>query len=110
MIRNLSFTLLYTPLAGEHCLSSYGFFLIDDGWDEKTLIDLKHKTGARLLLGLQTSDKGIDEFDVIDGIIICQPAEVEQVIGVFKSVLERRTVIDTPVFYSLEIIDKPKYC
>ncbi|SNT69643.1 leucine-rich repeat domain-containing protein [Psychrobacter sp. LV10R520-6] len=184
----LPWTALYTPLAGDYRLSNYGFFLVDDGWDEKALIDLKYKTGVSLLFGLQTSDKSIDEFDVIDGIIICQPAEVEQVIGVFKSVLERtglvgisiddfemgclsgkyarfiqanamgefdsdraieqiisqipkglsinsmmfevksncsislkkfevivtaiesRAVVDAPVFYGTEIIDKPKYC
>ncbi|WP_201555536.1 leucine-rich repeat domain-containing protein [Psychrobacter sp. 72-O-c] len=185
---NIPSTALYTPLAGDYCLSYYGFFLVDDGWDKKALIDLKHKTGVSLLFGLQTSDKSIDEFNVIDGIIICQPAEAEQVVGVFKSVLERtglvgisiddfemgclsgkyahfiqasamgefdsdraielimsqipkglsinsmmlgiesnrhisleefevivtaiesRAVVDAPVFYGTEIIDKPKYC
>jgi Leucine-rich repeat (LRR) protein len=89
----LPWTALYTPLAGDYSLSNYGFFLVDDGWDEKALIDLKHKTGVSLLFGLQTTDKGIDELGVIDGIIICQPAEVEQVIGVFKSVLERTGLV-----------------
>jgi Leucine-rich repeat (LRR) protein len=89
----LPWTVLYKPLAGDYRLSNYGFFLVDDGWDEKALIDLKHKTGASLLFGLQTSDKSIDEFDIIDGIIICQPTEVKQVIGVFKSVLERTGLV-----------------
>ncbi len=187
-LSSLPWTTLYKPLAGDYRLSHYGFFLIDDGWDKKALIDLKHQAGVRLLFGLQTSDKGIDELDVIDGIIICHPDEVEQVIGMFEFIVQRtglvgisidefetgclsgkyahfiqalaigefdsdraiehimsqipkglsinsmmlgiesnrhisleefevivtaiesRAVVDAPVFYGTEIIDKPKYC
>lgn len=83
-------TKLYTPLTDDYCLSEVGFFIIDDNWSEKSLIDLKHKTGLGILFGLQTTDKRIDKFEVIDGIIICESDEVQQVITVFESVLSRR--------------------
>ncbi|WP_201555537.1 hypothetical protein [Psychrobacter sp. 72-O-c] len=72
----MPFTTLYTPLAGEYCLSEFGFFIIEDEWDEESLIDLKYKTGIDFLFGLQTTDKCIDKLDVIDGVIICKLDEV----------------------------------
>ena len=75
---------LYLPLAKEYCLSEFAFFLIDDDWEEQSLIDLKDTAGASFLFGLQTTSKRIDKFDVIDGTIICQPDEVPQVMNVFE--------------------------
>ena len=81
---SLPITNLYLPLAKEYCLSEFAFFLIDDDWEEQSLIDLKDTAGASLLFGLQTTSKRIDKFDVIDGTIICQPDEVPQVMNVFE--------------------------
>lgn len=81
---SLPITNLYLPLAKEYCLSEFAFFLIDDDWEEQSLIDLKDTAGASLLFGLQTTSKRIDKFDVIDGTIICQPDEVPQVMSVFE--------------------------
>lgn len=75
---------LYLPLAKEYCLSEFAFFLIDDDWDEQSLIDLKHTTGASFLFGLKTTSKRMDKLDVIDGIIVCQPDEAPQVMNVFE--------------------------
>lgn len=65
-------------------MSEFAFFLIDDDWEEQTLIDLKNTAGASFLFGLQTTSKRIDKLDVIDGIIVCQPDEVKQVMNVFE--------------------------
>ena len=81
---SLPITNLYLPLAKEYCLSEFAFFLIDDDWEEQSLIDLKDTAGASFLFGLQTTSKRIDKFDVIDGTIICQPDEVKQVINLFE--------------------------
>lgn len=81
---SIPITNLYLPLTKEYCLSEFAFFLIDDGWEEQSLIDLKHTTGASFLFGLKTTSKRIDKFDVIDGIIVCQPDEVLQVMNVFE--------------------------
>lgn len=85
-IKNIAFIKLYTPQMSEYDLSRYGFFLISDNWDEKSLIDLRFKTAPEFLLGLQTTEKTIKQFDVVDGIIICQPDEVQQVMKMFKGV------------------------
>lgn len=69
---------LYKPFVDEYRLLLIGFFY----WgycDEKALIDLKNKTEVQLLLGLQTTDKNIVKLDMMDGIIICQPTEVQDV-------------------------------
>lgn len=81
---SLPITNLYLPLAKEYCLSEFAFFLIDDDWDEQSLIDLKNTAGASFLFGLQTTRKRIDKLDVIDGIIVCQPDEVKQVMNLFE--------------------------
>lgn len=86
-IKNIAFTKLYTPQMSEYDLSRYGFFLISDNWDEKALIDLRFKTAPEFLLGLQTTEKTIKQFDVVDGIIICQPNEVQQVMNMFETTL-----------------------
>ncbi|MBF2719686.1 hypothetical protein IP510_07315 [Psychrobacter sp. NG254] len=86
-IKPISFTMLYTLQAGDYRLSEVGFIIIDDGWSENSLLDLKHKTGLGTLFALQTTDKLINKFEVIDGIIICESDEVEQVMTVFESVL-----------------------
>lgn len=81
---SLPITNLYLPLAKKYCLSEFAFFLIDDDWEEQSLIDLKDTAGSSFLFGLQTTSKRIDKFDVIDGTIICQPDEVKQVINLFE--------------------------
>ena len=84
-IKNITFTKLYTPKMSEYDLSAFGFFLVDDDWNENELIDLKQKTAPEFLFGLQTTEKAIKQFDVVDGIIICQPDEIQQVIKMFET-------------------------
>lgn len=87
-IENISFTKLYTPQMSEYELSNFGFFLTSGNWDEKALIDLKFKAASEFLLGLQTTGKTIKQFDVVDGIIICQPDEVQRVMNMFATVFK----------------------
>ena len=88
-ILNISSTKLYTPQMSEYELSNFGFFLTSDNWDEKALIDLKFNAASVFLLGLQTTEKTIKQFDVVDGIIICQPDEVQRVINMFETVFKK---------------------
>lgn len=83
-IKNILFTKLYTPQMSEYELSDFGFFLTSDNWDKKALIDLKFKTAPEFLLGLQTTEQTIDAFDVMDGVIICKPDEVQKIMNMFK--------------------------
>ena len=84
-IKNITFTKLYTPQKSEYDLAAFGFFLVNDDWDESQLIDLKRKTAPEFLFGLQTTEKAIKQFDVVDGIIICKPDEVQQIMKVFET-------------------------
>ncbi|MFT5452733.1 MAG: hypothetical protein ACI9N9_002228 [Enterobacterales bacterium] len=91
-IRNIFVTKLYTPQMSEYELSDFGFFLTSDNWEEKALIDLKFKAEPEFLLGLQTTDQTIDAFDVMDGLIICKPDEVQKIINMFKDIFCNETV------------------
>ena len=85
-IVNISSTKLYTPQMSKYELSNFGFFLTSDNWDEKALIDLKFKAASEFLLGLQTTEKTIKQFDVVDGVVMCRPDEVQRVINMFETV------------------------
>lgn len=99
---SIPITNLYLPLAKEYCLSEFAFFLIDDDWDEQSLIDLKNTAGASFLFGLQTTNKHIDKLDVIDGIVVCQHDEVQQVMKVFEVTSNRRGNLLTTDFNDLK--------
>lgn len=93
----VAFTALYKPQV-DHCrLSEVGFIVIEDGWDEQSLLALKQQTGLGTLFALQTTDKCTDRFEVIDGIIICKANEVGQVITVFESILSDRDKVGIDV-------------
>ncbi|MCG3858819.1 hypothetical protein [Psychrobacter sp. Ps2] len=95
-IEHIPLTTLYTPQADSYLLSEVGFIVIEDGWDEQSLLNLQQQVGCTLF-ALQTTDKHIDRFEVIDGIIICKADEVEQVISVFESVLFDRDKVGIDV-------------
>ena len=88
---------LYTPQADRYRLSEVGFIVIEDGWEEQSLLALKQQTGLGTLFALQTTDKHIDRFEVIDGIIICKADEVGQVTTVFESILSDRDKVGIDV-------------
>ena len=96
-IEAIPLTTLYRPQADSYRLSEVGFILIEDGWDEQSLLALKQQTGLGTLFALQTTDKQIDRFEVIDGIISCKADEVGQVITVFNSVLSDRDKVGIDV-------------
>jgi hypothetical protein len=83
----LPLTSLYSPTTSEYGLSKCGFLIIEEGWDEKSLVELKDKIGATCLLGLQTTEKTIENCDVIDGVVICQPDEVDKVVALYDAIL-----------------------
>lgn len=87
---------LYTSKSDSYLLSEVGFIVIEDDWDEQSLLNLQQQVGCTLF-ALQTTDKQIDRFEVIDGIIICKADEVEQVISVFESVLSDRDKVGIDV-------------
>ena len=46
---------------------------------------MKQKTVSEFLFGLQTTEKTIKQFDVVDGIIICKSNEIQQVLKMFET-------------------------
>ena len=60
--------------------SVIGCFIISEDWDEQTLLELKEKSEAWFLVGLQINDMDFDRLDIIEGIVRCQPEDVNQVV------------------------------
>lgn len=93
LIESIPCTSLYRPSANNYTSSTFGFFIIDDNWSEESLIALKRKAGLYQLIALQTTDKCIDRFNVIDAMIICQFDEVQHVMTVIESVVSSMDMI-----------------
>nr|WP_289057157.1 hypothetical protein [uncultured Psychrobacter sp.] len=73
-------TALYKPNMDCFSPSVIACFIITDGWNEQALLELKEKTEANILVGLQTDGNKYESLDIIEGVIRCQPDEVNDVI------------------------------
>ena len=71
---------LYRPNKGHYSPSVIACFMINDGWNEQALLALKQKVDADILVGLQTDDHKYERLDIIEGVVRCQPGEVNDVI------------------------------
>lgn len=71
---------LYRKTMDHYPKSTIGCFVIGDAWDEEELIELKEKSEAWFLVGLQTDDNQYESLDIIEGVIRCQPDEVNDVV------------------------------
>ena len=60
--------------------SIIGCFIISDGWSEQAILELKKKSEAWFLVGLQIDNSEFEHLYIIEGIIRCQPDEVNDVI------------------------------
>ncbi len=79
---DIACTALYKPNMDCFSPSIIACFLISDVWDEEALIELKEKSEAWFLVGLQIDDSEFKRLDIIEGVIRCQPNEVDKVIRV----------------------------
>lgn len=73
---------LYRQTMDHYPKSVIGCFIISDAWDEEALIKLKEKSEAWFLVGLQIDDSEFKRLDIIEGVIKCQPNEVDNVIRI----------------------------
>ena len=71
---------LYRQTMDYYPKSAIGCFIISDRWNEQALLGLKEKSGAWFLVGLQIDDIDFERLDIIEGVIRCQPDEVNNVI------------------------------
>ena len=73
---------LYRQTMDYYPKSAIGCFIISDAWDEEALIGLKEKSGAWFLVGLQIDDYDFERLDIMEGVVRCQPDEVDNVIRI----------------------------
>ena len=71
---------LYQRIMDRYPRSVIGCFIISEDWDEQALLELKEKSEAWFLVGLQIGDMDFDRLDIIEGIVRCQPEDVNQVV------------------------------
>lgn len=71
---------LYQRIMDRYPKSVIGCFIISEDWDEQALLELKEKSEAWFLVGLQISDMNFDRLDIIEGIVKCQLEDVNQVV------------------------------
>ena len=70
---------LYQRIMDCYPKSAIGCFIINDDWNEHALLELKQKSEAWFLVGLQTDNSEFEHLDIIEGVIRCQPDEVKDV-------------------------------
>jgi len=70
---------------------AFACVIIDDKWNEKSLLELKDKTGCISLIGiLADSDKNcLETLNTVDGIVRCQPDEVQAVVDLLGSDVDK---------------------
>ena len=71
---------LYRQTMDHYPKSTIGCFLISEGWNEQALLELKDKVKADILVGLQTNYSEFERLDIVEGVIRCQPNEVNDVV------------------------------
>lgn len=83
---------LYKPDIIDDTPCAFACVIIDEQWNENSLLDLKDKTGCVSLIGILTdSGKGdtnntyLEALNTVDGIVRCQPDEVQAVVESLNS-------------------------
>ena len=89
---------LYRQTMDHYPKSAIGCFIISDAWDEEALIELKEKSEAWFLVGLQIDDYDFERLDIMEGVVRCQPDEVNEVIRVLD-------VKSASTFIGIDVVD-----
>ena len=85
---------LYQRIMDRYPKSVIGCFIVSEDWDEQALLELKEKSEAWFLVGLQINDMDFDRLDIIEGIVRCQPEDVNQVVKLLNISLRGLIGID----------------
>lgn len=64
---------LYRRTMEHYPKSIIGCFIISDNWYEQALLELKQRSGAYFILGLQKNDNEVERLQTVEGLIKCQP-------------------------------------
>jgi len=83
---------LYKPDIIDDTPCAFACVIIDEQWNENSLLDLKDKTGCVSLIGIwtdsskdDTSNKRLEVLNTVDGVVKCQPDEVQAVVELLNS-------------------------
>ena len=77
-IDDIPSAVLYGQTMDHYPKSAIGCFIISDNWDEQALLNLKKKSKAWFLVGLQIDSSEFERLEIIEGVVICQPEDVNQ--------------------------------
>ena len=97
-IDDIPSAVLYRQTMDHYPKSAIGCFIISDVWDEEALIELKEKSEAWFLVGLQIDDSEFKRLDIIEGVIRCQPNKVDNVIRILD-------VKSASTFIGIDVVD-----
>ena len=97
-IDDIPSAVLYRQTMDHYPKSVIGCFIISDAWDEEALIELKEKSEAWFLVGLQIDDSEFKRLDIIEGVIRCQPNKVDNVIRILD-------VKSASTFIGIDVVD-----
>lgn len=83
---------LYKPDIIDDTPCAFACVIINEQWNENSLLDLKDKTGCVSLIGIwtdsdkdDTSNKRLEVLNAVDGVVKCQPDEVQAVVELVQS-------------------------
>jgi len=87
---------LYKPDEIDNTPCAFACIITNDKWNEKSLLQLKDKTGCISLIGIltdsdknDTSNKCLEVLNTVDGIVKCQPDEVQAVVELLGSDVDK---------------------
>ena len=93
-IDNLPNAVLYRRTMDHYPKSTIGCFVISDDWSKQALLDLKKKSEAWFLVGLQIDNSEFKRLDIMEGVVRCQLDEVNQVVKLLD-ISPRETIPDS---------------
>ncbi|WP_313597466.1 hypothetical protein [Psychrobacter sanguinis] len=83
---------LYKPDIIDDTPCAFACVIINEQWNENSLLALKDKTGCVSLIGILTdsgkddiSNKRLEVLNAVDGVVKCQPDEVQAVVELLNS-------------------------
>ena len=107
LIDNRPSAFLYEPIMEHYPASVISFFIISNNWNRQTLLALKEQTSAYFLVGLQIDNNEFEYLDIIEGVVRCQPDEVQEVVKLLN--ISRRSSIAIDVVDIKYLFERAKH-
>ena len=107
LIDNRPSAFLYEPIMEHYPASVISCFIISNNWNRQTLLALKEQTSAYFLVGLQIDNNEFEYLDIIEGVVRCQPDEVQEVVKLLN--ISRRSSIAIDVVDIKYLFERAKH-